>query len=127
MMFDHVEYSVKSFEQSLKFYSACLPHLGCRLQFSDEKSKTFGFGTNDWTEFLLSEGTPTTPRLHIAFRATSEEQVNEFYKNAISNGGTCNGAPGYRTDYHPGYYAAFVIDPDGHNVEALYRAWLFEK
>jgi predicted lactoylglutathione lyase len=111
----------------LNFYTSCLPKLSCYLLFSDEKTKTFGFGTSDWTEFLLSEGSSTASKLHIAFRASSEIQVNEFYQNAISNGGKCNGPPGYRNDYHPGYYAAFVLDPDGHNVEALYRSWLFEK
>jgi catechol 2,3-dioxygenase-like lactoylglutathione lyase family enzyme len=122
MMFDHVEYQVQSFAQSLKFYSSCLPRLGYQLLFANEKNKVFGFGSGEWTGLLLSEGTPTTPKLHIAFKATSEDQVNEFYQSAIANGGKCNGAPGYRTDYGPGYYAAFVIDPDGHNVEALYRA-----
>lgn len=62
--------------------------------------------------------------MHIAFKAVSEEQVNEFYREAISNGGKCNGPPGYRKDYCPGYYAAFVLDPDGYNIEALYRSWL---
>lgn len=126
-MFDHLEFYVQSFEKSLKFYSSCLPRLGYKALFANEKNKSFGFGSKDWTEFLLTEGTPTMPKLHIAFRATSEDQVNEFYQNAISNGGVCNGPPGYRKDYHPGYYAAFILDPDGHNVEALYRAWLFEE
>jgi catechol 2,3-dioxygenase-like lactoylglutathione lyase family enzyme len=122
MMFDHVEYSVQSYAQSLKFYSSCLAKLGINLLFSNEKNKCFGFGTHELTELLLSEGEPTTPKLHIAFRASSEKQVNEFYEQAISSGGKCNGPPGYRKEYDPGYYAAFVIDPDGHNVEALYRA-----
>ena len=121
MMFDHVEYNVLSFERSLKFYSACLPTLGCKLTFSDEKSGNFGFGTNTSTELLLTVGNPTTPRLHIAFVAKSEEQVQKFYNQAIESGGTCNGAPGLRKDYDPGYYAAFILDPDGHNIEALYR------
>jgi catechol 2,3-dioxygenase-like lactoylglutathione lyase family enzyme len=122
MMFDHVEYSVQSYAQSLKFYASCLPKLGSNLLFSSDKNKNFGFGGRDSTELLISEGLPTSPKLHIAFRASSEKQVNEFYEQAISNGGKCNGPPGYRKDYDPGYYAAFVIDPDGHNVEALYRA-----
>ncbi len=121
MIFDHVEYNVFSFERSLKFYSACLPVLGCKLTFSDEKNGTFGFGTRLSTELLLTAGTPTAPRLHIAFVAKSEEQVQEFYRQAIESGGTCNGAPGLRKDYDPGYYAAFILDPDGHNIEALYR------
>lgn len=91
MIFDHVEYCVRSFEQSLQFYSSCLPALGVELLFSDEKSKNFGFGSGEETELLLSEGAPTAPRLHIAFRATSEEQVDEFYRQAVSNGGKCNG------------------------------------
>ncbi len=110
-----------SFEKSLRFYSACLPVLGCKLIFSDEKNGIFGFGTKSSTELLLSAGTPKTPRLHIAFVAKSEEQVQEFYQQALESGGTCNGARGLRKDYDPGYYAAFILDPDGHNIEALYR------
>jgi predicted lactoylglutathione lyase len=121
MMFDHVEYCVHSFENSLKFYSACLATLGYQLTFSNEKRGTFGFGTKTWTELLLTTGTPTTPRLYIAFVSTSEEQVQEFHRRATKASGTCNGAPGLRKDYSPGYYAAFVLDPDGHNIEALFR------
>lgn len=120
-MFDHVEFGVQDYEQSLKFYSSCVPELGIELLFTDKKGKSFGFGKGEWTGFLLFEKKLTAPKMHIAFKATSKEQVNEFYHKAVANGGKCNGEPGYRKDYGKGYYAAFVYDPDGHNIEALFR------
>ncbi len=59
----------------------------------------------------------------IAFNATSTQMVDAFYKAALEAGGKDNGAPGYRTQYHPGYYAAFVLDPDGYNIEAVFDDW----
>jgi predicted lactoylglutathione lyase len=70
-------------------------------------------------DFWINEGTPQTPRVHLAFRAENRAQVDAFYAAAIAAGGTDNGKPGLRPHYHPDYYGAFVLDPDGHNVEAV--------
>jgi catechol 2,3-dioxygenase-like lactoylglutathione lyase family enzyme len=70
-------------------------------------------------EFWISQGTPNTPRLHIAFRASNRAAVDAFYQAAIAAGGKDNGAPGPRPHYHANYYGAFVLDPDGHNIEAV--------
>ncbi len=121
-MFDHVEFSVKNYEKSFAFYNACLPCLGFKLLFHSKEHKDFGFGVSDKaTEFLLTESGESQPQMHFAFKANSEAAVQEFYSAAISSGAKCNGEPGYRKDYGPGYYAAFVIDPDGHNIEAVFR------
>lgn len=120
MFFDHVEYRVSNYEKSLKFYSACLIPLGFKLTTNNEKSGIFGFGLNmeKSDDLLLTAGVPTKPAMHICFSAKSAAQVDEFYQRAIEAGGICNGPPGLR---NPGYYAAFVHDPDGHNIEAVFR------
>ena len=78
-----------------------------------------GYGVPPKADFWLSEGTPNTPKIHIAFRADSRTQVDEFYKAAMASGGKDNGPPGPRPHYHKDYYGAFVLDPDGHNIEAV--------
>jgi catechol 2,3-dioxygenase-like lactoylglutathione lyase family enzyme len=120
MFFDHVEYQVSDYGNSLKFYSGCLIPLGFKLTTNNEKKGIFGFGlsTDKSDDLLLTAGAPTKPTMHICFRAKSMAQVDEFYRQAMIGGGVCNGPPGLR---HPGYYAAFVLDPDGHNIEAVFR------
>jgi predicted lactoylglutathione lyase len=120
MFFDHVEYSVSDYGESFKFYFACLIPLGFKLTTNNEDKGIFGFGLNNdkSDDLLLSAGTPTKPAMHICFCAKSTSQVDNFYKQAITAGGICNGQPGVR---HPGYYAAFVLDPDSHNIEAVFR------
>jgi predicted lactoylglutathione lyase len=70
-------------------------------------------------DFWIHQGPPQMPRIHIAFAADSHEQVDAFYRAAIAAGGRDNGPPGPRPHYHPNYYGAFVLDPDGHNIEAV--------
>jgi len=120
MFFDHVEYYVSDYWKSLKFYSACLVPLGFKLTTNNEKKGIFGFGisTDKSDDLLLTAGTATKPAMHICFSARSVADVDEFYHQAIMAGGICNGPPGPR---QPGYYAAFVHDPDGHNIEAVFR------
>ncbi len=120
MFFDHVEYYVGDYGKSLRFYSACLTPLGFQLITKNEKKGIFGFGltTDKSDDLLLTAGGPTKPAMHICFSAQSAAQVDEFYRQAILAGGVCNGPPRLR---RPGYYAAFVYDPDGHNVEAVFR------
>jgi len=78
-----------------------------------------GLGEPEKADFWISEGTPQTPHIHIAFRAKTRADVDAFYKAAIAAGGRDNGAPGPRPHYHANYYGAFVLDPDGHNIEAV--------
>ncbi|MBT4889137.1 MAG: VOC family protein, partial [Rhodospirillales bacterium] len=78
-----------------------------------------GKSTDPGGDFWLSEGTPMTPRVHIAFNAASKEIVDGFYEAGVAAGGTGNGEPGIWTQYHPNYYAAFVLDFDGYNIEAV--------
>ncbi len=120
MFFDHVEFQVSNYGDSLKFYSACLISLGFKQTTNNEKNGIFGFGlnTDKSDDLLLTVGAPTKPAMHICFSAKSTVQVDEFYRQAIIAGGICNGPPGLR---QPGYYAAFVRDPDGHNIEAVFR------
>lgn len=125
MILDHIGIGVGDYETSKAFYSAALAPLGYKL-IADEpqqlnpqfRSACFG---EEWAEarfFIGSEGR-TTPPAHIAFRAENRAQVDAFYKAAIAAGGRDNGPPGLRTHYQPTYYAAFVLDPDGHNIEAV--------
>ncbi len=120
MFFDHVEYRVSDYRNSFKFYFACLIPLGFKLTTNNEEKGIFGFGlsTDKSDDLLLTAGAPTKPEMHICFSAKSTAQVDEFYRQAIIAGGICNGPPGLR---HPSYYAAFVRDPDGHNIEAVFR------
>ncbi len=120
MFFDHVEYSVSDYNKSLAFYSACLIPLGFKLNTNNEKAGIFGFclTTDKSDDLLLTACAPTKPAMHICFSAKSTAEVDEFYNQAIKAGGVCNGPPGLR---HSNYYAAFVRDPDGHNIEAVFR------
>jgi predicted lactoylglutathione lyase len=77
-----------------------------------------GMGVPPKPDFWLHQGTPQQPRVHVAFSASSRQVVDTFYRAAIAAGGTDNGPPGLRPHYHQNYYGAFVLDPDGHNIEA---------
>jgi catechol 2,3-dioxygenase-like lactoylglutathione lyase family enzyme len=111
-LFDHVHLRVRDLEASRRFYEAALGVLGLELTVGE------GFFWSDEL-FVSDDGTPTS-NMHIAFSADDEETVQRFYSAAIAAGGRDNGAPGERR-YHPGYYAAYVLDPDGTNVEAVYH------
>ncbi|RYF60962.1 MAG: VOC family protein, partial [Cytophagaceae bacterium] len=111
-------------KKSQTFYDIALAPLGYKPMVEIPREHTngavvLGYGIPPKPDFWISEGTPNTPRLHIAFRAESRQQVDEFYKAALKAGGTDNGAPGLRPHYHQDYYGAFVHDPDGHNIEAV--------
>jgi catechol 2,3-dioxygenase-like lactoylglutathione lyase family enzyme len=119
-MFDHVVFSVSDYEASKAFFLKALAPLEVKVAFED----TLGieiYRPNIVASLCLrrSEGTPTTPPLHLAFTAETREQVREFHRAALEAGGKDNGAPGIRSQYSGTYYAAFVIDPDGHNVEVV--------
>jgi catechol 2,3-dioxygenase-like lactoylglutathione lyase family enzyme len=123
-MIDHVGLQVSDPETSRKFYDNALAPLGYKMMMEVPKEFTegkvsLGYGVPPKVDFWMSEGTPNKPLLHVAFRAENHRQVDEFYKAALAAGGRDNGAPGARPHYHKHYYGAFVLDPDGHNIEAV--------
>lgn len=125
-MIDHTGVGVSNFENSKEFYCKALQPLGYTMlkEFSPEvtgKDSVAGFGVAPKADFWINSGVPQNPPVHIAFRADSKEEVNAFYEAALKAGGRDNGAPGLRPHYHPDYYGAFVLDPDGHNIEAVYH------
>lgn len=121
-MIDHITSGVTDLERSVRFYDRAFAPLGVRRLFdaSDETAKATGFGDQrPW--FWIAEHEPTSGKLHIALGAASREIVDAFHREALAAGGTDNGGPGLRPHYHPGYYGAFVLDPDGHNIEAVFH------
>ena len=123
-MFDHVGVSVANYKRSKTFYSKALAPLGFSLvlEVSSERSggkSSAGFGTEGKPRFWIGEGAADKGALHIAFKAKTRKAVEEFYEAAIKAGGKDNGTPGLRPHYHENYYGAFVVDPDGHNIEAV--------
>lgn len=122
-MIDHTGIGVADVSRSAAFYDSALAALGFRRvrQIPDGvDSDGVGYGT-DYPVFWIDRFHRHSVRHHTAFVARSREEVDAFYKAAIAAGGTDNGAPGLRDHYRPNYYAAFVLDPDGNNMEAVYR------
>jgi catechol 2,3-dioxygenase-like lactoylglutathione lyase family enzyme len=119
---DHVKLPVSDLAASRAFYSSALAPFGYELVYDGEIS--LGFGTGDGGEddepFALQLGDAPGAGTHVAFTASSPAQVDEFHAAALAAGGEDNGAPGERP-YGGEYYAAFVLDPDGHNIEAVYH------
>jgi catechol 2,3-dioxygenase-like lactoylglutathione lyase family enzyme len=125
-MIDHTGLTVSNAEASRRFYEAALAPLGYAMLMQVPKEVTagktvLGFGVAPKPDFWIVDGAPNEPRIHIAFRADSKQQVDDFYAAALAAGGKDNGPPGPRPHYHPGYYGAFVLDPDGHNIEAVFH------
>jgi len=120
---DHVTFGVVDFDSSTAFYDAALAPLGVLHLFDVPVEETGGVrvtGYGDARPWLwLAEERPTTGLMHIALQAGSVAEVDAFHAAAIAAGGVDNGAPGLRAHYHANYYAAFVRDPDGHNIEAV--------
>jgi catechol 2,3-dioxygenase-like lactoylglutathione lyase family enzyme len=116
-MIDHVSIRVSDYERSKRFFEAALAPLGYRLLFEHGISGA-GFGRAGKPDFWIKQGQPS-PALHIAFVGDDHAMVDAFHKQATSASGRDNGAPGLRPEYHPAYYGAFVLDPDGHNIEAV--------
>src|ERR1051326_5285259 len=115
MNYAHVGFAAKDLAKSKAFYEAALAPLG--LSLVREKTESVHFGKDGRTFlYVHTRGNPPGP-FHIAFEADTQDQVNKFYDAAISAGGVDHGAPGIRENYSPTYYAAFVLDPDGHNIE----------
>ena len=123
-MIDHTGLNVSDPAKSRVFYEKALAPLGYRVLMEIPKEVTgglvvLGYGEPQKADFWMAEGKPQEPRIHIAFRAKTQNQVEEFYKAALAAGGEDNGPPGPRPHYHKDYYGAFVLDPDGHNIEAV--------
>jgi catechol 2,3-dioxygenase-like lactoylglutathione lyase family enzyme len=115
-MIAHTTLPVSDYRRSKTFYSRALEPLGYRNNMEFGESAGFNDGKN--TDFWITHETTVQPT-HLAFEASSRSQVQAFHAAALAAGASDNGAPGYR-DYWPGYYAAFVHDPDGHNIEAVW-------
>lgn len=123
-MIDHISLQVSDLKKSKHFYDNVLVPIGYEKLMEAPKENAmgamfYGWGDSVKTDFWITEGLQNEPRLHIAFRADNRQQVEEFYKSAIAAGGICNGKPGVRPEYHESYFGAFVLDPDGHNIEAV--------
>ncbi len=123
-MIDHTGVNVGNFEARREFYAAALAQLEYELLYGFDASVT-GFdsvassGEAGKSVFWIAHGEANTPQVHVAFRADTRQKVDAFYEAALGAGGRNNGAPGLRPHYHPDYYGAFVLDPDGHNIEAV--------
>lgn len=117
MIIDHITLLVRDFQRSKQFYTQVLATLG--IGVATEFEGVAGLGKNGKGElWLRGSAQPQTP-LHVAFLADNRQQVDAFHAAALAAGAKDNGAPGVRDIYHPNYYGAFVIDPDGNNIEAV--------
>lgn len=116
-MYDHIGLKAKDFDASVRFYVAVLAPLGYVLCSRDESAA--GIGPPDAPALWLYPASGEGSNAHVAFRAPDHAAVDRFHSAGLKSGGRDNGAPGLRVDYSPDYYAAFLIDPDGNNVEAV--------
>ena len=123
-MLDHVGIPVSDYTRSLAFYTAALAPLGIGLVMDVTPEMTgagsaAGFGSNGKPYFWFGDDGKAGQHTHVAFVADSRARVDAFHAAALAAGGRDNGAPGLRPHYHSDYYGAFVLDPDGHNIEAV--------
>jgi catechol 2,3-dioxygenase-like lactoylglutathione lyase family enzyme len=117
---DHAGIEVSDFDVSRAFYERALEPLGFSVQIDfAEQFKALGLGVPGKPSFWIRQAEKPSGPVHVAFHATDRERVNRFHEAALAAGGTDNGAPGLREHYHPNYSGAFVLDPDGNNVEAV--------
>jgi catechol 2,3-dioxygenase-like lactoylglutathione lyase family enzyme len=120
-MLDHIGLSVSDYVRAKAFYTAALQPLGYVLAKEVQSGGQIacGFGAGGHADFWIAGGGRISPALHVAFAAECRKLVDEFHAAALAAGGKDNGPPGIRAKYHPNYYGAFVLDPDGHNIEAV--------
>ncbi|NYT39985.1 VOC family protein [Sphingomonas sp. R-74633] len=127
-MLDHVGFAVSDANASKRFYEAALAPLGITLlmtvpaEENGSGGTAYGFGKDDNPFFWVGDNERVGEGTHVAFRADTRGQVDAFHKAALAAGGRDNGGPGLRPNYGPNYYAAFVYDPDGLNIEAVCHA-----
>jgi catechol 2,3-dioxygenase-like lactoylglutathione lyase family enzyme len=122
-MFDHVGLNVQDYAASRAFYERALAPLGYRVVTAFDEWKAAGLGTDEHKpEFWISQREPFGTGTHVAFVCDDRATVDAFHEAALDAGGLDNGPPGIREQYHPTYYAAFVHDLDGNNVEAVCHA-----
>jgi catechol 2,3-dioxygenase-like lactoylglutathione lyase family enzyme len=117
-LIDHLALRVRDEGRSRTFYEQALAPFGVKVV---ESSHGTGFAIEGGGDFWIGEGEPPAAPVHVAFAAADRATVDKFHLAAVEAGGTDNGAPGLRPQYHARYYAAFVIDPDGNNVEAVFH------
>jgi catechol 2,3-dioxygenase-like lactoylglutathione lyase family enzyme len=121
---DHITLQVRDLDRARAFYLAALKPLGAGIVMEVTAAETggpayMGFGPAQKPYFWIGNGPVISGPMHVAFVAASRSAVDEFYAAAMAAGGRDNGPPGIRAHYHPTYYGAFVLDPDGNNVEAV--------
>lgn len=119
MKLGHIGIAVSDLQASKDFYDAIASSVG--LEIIHRGGTSVRYGNDDSTRFYIHTEKTPTHSLHLCFEVDTQKQVDEFYTAALIAGGTDNGAPGIREDYSPTYYAAFVLDPDGNNIEAVCR------
>jgi len=123
-MLDHLSITVSDFSRAAPFYDAIMEALGVPCVWREETRAGYGVrnsaddDSHSYITVLASKGTVVADNRHWCFRAPSRAAVDAFHAAALANGGRCDGPPGLR-DYHPAYYAAFVLDPDGNRIEAV--------
>lgn len=118
-MFDHVKFGVSDFAASKEFFLKALAPIGIAIAGEGEPSYGIELMAQGDTSLCLFQTSEKPAHLHLAFSAQTREQVDAFYRAALEAGARDNGPPGLRPNYHAGYYAAFVIGPDGHNIEMV--------
>ena len=125
-MIDHMGFPVSDYARSKAFYEKALAPLGYVLVMEVQENafgaKAAGFGIAGKPDFWIGGEGGLNKELHVAIAAKDRAAVDAFHKAALAAGATDNGAPGIRAHYHPNYYGAFVLDPDGHNIEAVCHA-----
>ena len=117
-MIAHTSLPVNDYQKSKSFYTKVLKTLGYKQNMEYGEAAGFNDGKN--TDFWIGKGEKGVVPLHVAFAAKNKKEVDNFHKTALKEGAENNGGPGYREEYWPGYYAAFVHDPDGHNIEVVF-------
>lgn len=126
-LLDHASISVKNIDSCVKFYDSIMSALGCEKVYQTEKSLGYGVrckagdGSHSYIAIYASETANTDNARHWCFKAKSREEVKSFYMAGIENGGSCNGQPGVRAHYHETYFGAFLFDPFGNRVEAVFH------
>jgi catechol 2,3-dioxygenase-like lactoylglutathione lyase family enzyme len=125
-MIDHVILTVSDFERSVAFYTQALKPLGITktvdYQGAGDHPDLKGFGQGPGAFFWLKEGTPAPHAVHVGFVAKDHAEVDAFHQAAVAAGGISKESPQVRLEYYPGYYATWVLDPDGHDIEVVHKS-----